>query len=70
MTFWHYIIIGLIIQAIIIVERLIRLPWIRQEVKENLTNPWFWIATPLLMINIIAWPVSIYSEIRLIQNGI
>lgn len=69
MTFWHYIIIGCIIQAIIIAERQIRLPEARQAVKENLANPWFWIATPLLMINVITWPAAIYFEIRFIQNG-
>lgn len=67
MTFWLYIIIGLIIQAIIIVERQIRLPWVRQLTKENLTNPWFWFVLPLLMLNVIIWPAAIYFEIRLIQ---
>lgn len=70
MTFWHYIIIGCIIQVIVYAERLIRLQQVRQLYKEEWANPCFWLS--LLMcstINVIAWPLAIYSEIRLIQYG-
>ena len=71
MAFWHYIVIGCIIQGIICMERQIRLPEVRQMTKENLTNPWFWVFLPVgLMFTVITWPLSIYCEIRLIQNGL
>lgn len=70
MTFWHYIIIGVIIQVVICVERLIRLQVVRQVYKEELTNPCFWLILLIYsMINVTMWPVAIYTEIRLIQYG-
>lgn len=70
MTFWHYIIIGVIIQVIICVERLIRLQEVRQSYKEGWVNPYFWLSLLILsMTNAIVWPVTIYTEIRLIQYG-
>lgn len=69
MTFWLYIIISLIIQAIIIVERQIRLRWVHQMLKESLTNSWFWIVFfTAMMVNVIIWPVTIFTEIHLIRN--
>lgn len=70
MTFWHYIIIGIVIQVIVYVERFIRLQEVRQLYKEEWAKPCFWLSLLIWsMINVIAWPVAIYFEIRLIQHG-
>ena len=68
MTFWHYIVIGCIIQAIITAERTIRMPWIWKDLIESFQYLVTWIVFPLaLMCNVIVWPLSIYCEIRNIQ---
>ena len=70
MLFLTYIVFGAVIQIIIMVERWIRLPIIRELVKDCLGEWEFWVLLPLFMIiNIILWPCTIYCEIRLIQNG-
>ena len=66
-----YIVFGAVIQIIIMIERWIRLPIIRELVKELLGEWKFWVLLLLFMIiNIILWPFTIYCEIRSIQNGI
>ena len=70
MLFLTYIVFGAAIQIIIMVERWIRLPIIRELVKDRLGEWKFWVLLSLFMIiNIISWPFAIYCEIRLIQNG-
>ena len=71
MLFLAYIVFGAVIQIIIMIERWIRLPIIREFVKELLGEWKFWVLLPLfLIINIILWPFTIYCEICNIQNGI
>ena len=71
MLFLTYIVFGAVIQIIIMIERWIRLPIIRELVKELLGEWEFWVLLLLFMIiNIILWPFAIYCEIRNIQNGI
>ena len=71
MLFLAYIVFGAVIQIIIMIERWIRLPIIREFVKELLGEWKFWVLLPLFMIiNIILWPFTIYCEICNIQNGI
>ena len=71
MLFLTYIVFGAAIQIIIMIERWIRLPIVRELVKELLGEWKFWVLLLLFMIiNIISWPFAIYCEIRNIQNGI
>ena len=71
MLFLTYIVFGAAIQIIIMIERWIRLPIVRELVKELLGEWKFWVLLLLCMIiNIISWPFAIYCEIRNIQNGI
>ena len=56
----QYITIGIIIQAIIVVERAIRFPEIWTEGYSHL---WFWIGFVTTAIyNVMAWPVTIVAE--------
>ena len=71
MLFLTYIVFGTVVQTIVMVERWIRLPIVREIVKDQLSEWKFWILLLLFItINIILWPYAIYCEIRLIQNGI
>lgn len=54
-----YLIIGLIIQLFIVIERAMRFP----EVWEGWKHFWFWVGfLSTAMINVIVWPVTIVAE--------
>lgn len=64
-----YLIIGIIVQIVIIVERAIRIPdlWTLLELKEWKT----WAALAVgIVLNVLAWPLSIIMEIWLVINGL
>lgn len=64
-----YFIIGLIVQLAIIVERAIRVPeyWTMMEFDKLVT----WVSLIVgIIINVLAWPLSIIMEIWLVINGL
>ena len=65
----NYIIIGVVVQLIIIVERVIRLP----EARDAWASRDFGVYVSILVgavINILAWPIAAVSEAFLIYCGI
>lgn len=64
-----YFIIGLIVQMVILIERAIRVPeyWTLLEFDKLIT--WVSLAGGIV-INVLAWPLSIIMEIWLVVHGI
>lgn len=64
-----YLIIGIIVQLVIMIERTIRIPdlWSLLDVKDWKS----WTALLVgIIINVFGWPLSIVMEVWLIINGL
>ena len=64
-----YLIIGLVVQLVILVERFIRLPGLWTYMMSIDWNGWIAVFIGII-INVLTWPLSIIMEIWLIINGL
>lgn len=64
-----YLIIGLVVQLVILIERFIRLPDLWAYMKSLDWKAWMGMIIGII-INVLAWPLSIVMEIWLIVHGI
>lgn len=64
-----YFIIGLMVQLVILIERFIRLPDLWTIVESMDWQSWLGVFVGII-INVLAWPLSIIMEVWLIINGL